>query len=94
MKEKDEYLSLYEYLGRAAGSKLGAEIKKIAVENGVSTQMKDVPHSGFEGQVLTYPNVPHSGFEGQVLTYPKSFLELTFRPPYQVEVDEKNSLGN
>jgi hypothetical protein len=79
MKEKDEYLSLYEYLGRAAGSKLGAEIKKIAVENGVSTQMKDVPHSGFEGQVLTYP---------------KSFLELTFRPPYQVEVDEKNSLGN
>lgn len=74
MKEKDEYLSLYEYLGRAAGPELGFEVKKIADQNNVPFQMKDVPHSGFKGKVITYP---------------KSFLEFTLRPPYPEVTKEK-----
>jgi hypothetical protein len=76
MKEKDEYLSLYEFLGKAAGPKLGAEVKKRADENGVAFKMKDVPHSGFNGRVITYP---------------KTFLEHAFRPPHQEELDEKDN---
>ena len=66
MREEHEYLSLYEFLGRAAGPKLGAEVKKYADQNDVPFKMKEVPHSGYKGMVLTYSKV---------------FLEFYFRHP-------------
>ena len=68
MEEEVEYLSLYEYLGRAAGSKLGKIVMAIALEEGVTFRQK---------------NVPHSGFKQRVITYPKHFLVEYFHPTHK-----------
>ena len=66
MENKNEYLSLYDYLGKAAGPKLGAEVKKYVDENNIPFSKKHITQGGYDGNVLTYP---------------KSFLELYFRQP-------------
>tara|TARA_R110000803_G_scaffold85165_3_gene151435 strand:+ start:404 stop:628 length:225 start_codon:yes stop_codon:yes gene_type:complete len=55
MEEEVEYLSLYDYLGRAAGPKLGLSVAAEAMEKGVSPKQKVVEHSGYDGKILTYP---------------------------------------
>jgi hypothetical protein len=66
MTKQDDYLSLYDYLGRASGMTLGTEVKKYADENGIPFSTKHITQGGYDGKVLTYP---------------KSFLELYFREP-------------
>jgi len=68
--KKDEYLSLYEYLGRAAGPLLGSEVKKYADMQGIPFELKRVAN----------PN-----YTGNVIVYPKPFLELYFRTPSEME---------
>tara|TARA_R110000822_G_scaffold298443_1_gene421151 strand:+ start:581 stop:829 length:249 start_codon:yes stop_codon:yes gene_type:complete len=66
MTKQDDYLSLYDYLGRAAGPSTGESVKKYADENGVPFSTKQINNGGYKGTILTYP---------------KSFLELYFREP-------------
>ena len=42
MEEEVEYLSLYDYLGKAAGGKLGKAVAAVAVEKGVSPKHRVV----------------------------------------------------
>jgi len=79
MSKEEKYLSLYDFLGRAAGPKLGAEVKKYAVEQGIPTKTKEVPHSGYTGQILTYP---------------VQFLELYFRTPIEFMGEQSENLTN
>ena len=67
-----EYLSLYDYLGKAAGEKLGFEVKQEANKQGIPTQIREISNPKFTGTVLLYP---------------KEFLEFYFREPesYQIE---------
>ena len=67
MNDKTEYLSLYDYLGKAAGGELGIQVKKYANESNIPSSQKHITQGGYDGNVLTYP---------------KSFLELYFRDPY------------
>tara|TARA_R110000868_G_scaffold28468_1_gene106716 strand:+ start:197 stop:457 length:261 start_codon:yes stop_codon:yes gene_type:complete len=55
MEKEVEYLSLYDFLGKAAGSVLGKAVSAEAVKMGVGWRHKEVPHSGYEGKVMTYP---------------------------------------
>lgn len=50
----DEYLSLYDYLGKAAGPELGQRVAKAAYDQGIEMGKRPLPNSGYE-DVLTYP---------------------------------------
>lgn len=59
-------MSLYEYLGKAAGEHLGKEVYIRALQNGVSWGKKKVSNPKYTGDVMIYP---------------KSFLDGYFNPP-------------
>lgn len=61
----EEMLSLYEYLGKAAGNKLGQAVYEKAKQQKVTVSKRDI-------QTKTY--------KGKVLLYPKSFLDSYFKP--------------
>ena len=67
-----EYLSLYEYLGKAAGSELGKQVWEAASKQGIKAQSREVSNPKFEGTILLYP---------------KDFLEFYFREPDTFEFD-------
>jgi len=56
-------LSLYDYLGRAAGADLGKEVATQAAKEKV----------GFKTKTIKNPY-----YEGEVMMYPKNFLEKYF----------------
>ena len=48
-------LSLYDYLGRAAGRKLGGEVNEAAKRRVVPYHTRQVSNPKYEGEVLLYP---------------------------------------
>jgi hypothetical protein len=69
-----EYLSLYDYLGHAAGKELGKEVATAAMEAGIRLEKREVSNPKYAGIVYLYP---------------KNFLDFYFREPasYQIEDD-------
>ena len=67
-----EYLSLYDYLGHAAGLELGKEVATAAMEAGIRLETREVDNPKYTGIVYLYP---------------KNFLDFYFREPasYQIE---------
>jgi len=59
-----EMISLYDYLGRAAGPDLGKQVATAAAKAGVKSEIREVS------------NIKYSG---PIMLYPKSFLELYFK---------------
>jgi hypothetical protein len=68
-----EYLSLYDYLGKAAGEKLGKEVASAASREGIKLETREVSNPKYTGTVLLYP---------------KEFLEFYFREPQSNLMDE------
>ena len=66
-------LSLYDYLGHAAGLKLGEEVNKAA-------QLKDIPPH--------LRQVSNPKYEGKVMLYPKWFLDEHFGNSQKEDDDE------
>ena len=69
--------SLYDYLGRAAGTKLGAFVARVAHELGHDTEERHVIQGGYDGPVNLYS---------------KKFLDWFFNEPMfkpQIEEDKK-----
>jgi hypothetical protein len=64
------YLSLYEYLGKAAGNDLGREVASAAYQAGVKTQEREISNPKYTGKVHLYP---------------KDFLEFYFREPESIQ---------
>ena len=58
-------MSLYEYLGKAAGEHLGKEVYIRALQKGVKWDKKKVSNPKYTGDVMIYP---------------KSFLDEYFNP--------------
>jgi len=73
MENKTEYLSLYDFLGKAAGEQLGLEVATEARKQGVLTQTREVSNPKFEGKVLLYP---------------KDFLEFYFKEPDSIHMED------
>jgi hypothetical protein len=59
-----EFISLYDHLGKAAGSTLGKQVAEYAALANVSTQTRHISNPGYTGYVMLYP---------------KAFLELYFK---------------
>jgi hypothetical protein len=68
-----EYLSLYDYLGRAAGNDLGKEVADAASKAGIKLQTREVSNPKYTGTVLLYP---------------RDFLELYFREPNSIHMED------
>ena len=58
-------MSLYDYLGRAAGPELGQQVAQAAT--------KKIPKVKFQTRF-----VEQGGYKGDVMLYPKSFLDEYF----------------
>ena len=59
-----EMISLYDYLGHAAGGDLGQQVAFAAAKAGVITETKHVKNPVYDGPVMLYP---------------RSFLDLYFK---------------
>ncbi len=59
-----EMISLYDYLGRAAGPDLGKQVANAAAKAGVKHSVRELNHKGWSGPVQLYP---------------RAFLDLYFK---------------
>ena len=50
-----EMVSLYDYLGRAAGPDLGKQVATAAAKAGVKHEIREVKHAGWNGPIMLYP---------------------------------------
>jgi hypothetical protein len=51
----EEYKSLYDYLGRAAGGELGKRVAEAATRDKVQIQTRQVSNPKYNGTIMTYP---------------------------------------
>jgi hypothetical protein len=58
-----EFISLYDYLGRAAGKELGKQVAEYALISRVQHKIRQVSNPKYAGPIMLYP---------------KPFLELYF----------------
>ena len=75
--KNNEMLSLYDYLGHAAGSELGRQVAYQAAKEKVSHDTRYVKNPAYEGEVYLYP---------------KSFLEKYFNKSKGYKMADKNEL--
>jgi len=72
-------LSLYDYLGKAAGEELGKEVWTAAAEANVPTQLREISNPKYTGKVTLYP---------------KDFLDFYFREPASYQIEDALSEGH
>jgi hypothetical protein len=51
-----EYLSLYDFLGKPAGSELGKKVYSHASKCGVKVMNREITSPKYKGTILTYPS--------------------------------------
>ena len=59
-----DMISLYDYLGHAAGPELGKKVASAAARAGVKHEVREVNHRGWNGPIMLYP---------------RAFLDLYFK---------------
>jgi len=64
--ENRTYLSLYDYLGKAAGEELGKKVADAASKIKLPLEVREISNPKYTGKVLLYP---------------KDFLEGFFKEP-------------
>jgi hypothetical protein len=72
-----EMVSLYDYLGRAAGPDLGKQVATAAAKAGVKSEIREVSNIKYTGPIMLYP---------------KSFLDLYFKGGLNESKDGKQML--
>ena len=53
--ENMDMISLYDYLGHAAGPDLGKKVASAAARAGVKHEIREVNHRGWNGPIMLYP---------------------------------------
>ena len=48
-------ISLYDYLGHAAGSDLGKKVAYAVSKAGIKSEIREVSHVGYKGPIMLYP---------------------------------------
>jgi hypothetical protein len=74
-----EYLSLYDYLGHAAGKELGKEVVTAATQAGIRLEKREIDNPKYTGIVYLYP---------------KNFLDFYFREPASYQIEDNLSQGH
>ena len=72
-----EKISLYDYLGHAAGADLGQQVAYAAAKAGVVTETRQVSNPVYKGPVMLYP---------------RSFLDLYFKGGFNESTNGKQLL--
>jgi hypothetical protein len=49
------YISLYDYLGQAAGKELGKQVAEVAASMGIKIQTRIISNRSYSGEVCLYP---------------------------------------
>ena len=57
-------ISLYDYLGRAAGPDLGKQVAIAASKAGIKSEIRAVSHVGYKGPIMLYPRTFLDNFFG------------------------------
>ena len=70
-------MSLYDYLGHAAGPDLGKKVAIAASKAGIKSEIREVSHIGYKGPIMLYP---------------KSFLDNFFGGGLNESTNEKQLL--
>ena len=52
---ENEMMSLYDFLGRAAGGDLGKQVAEAATKAKVGFELKEVSNPKYTGKVMMYP---------------------------------------
>lgn len=55
MENNKNMLSLYDYLGKPAGSDLGAAVWQAAKKAGIKPEQREVTTKNYSGKILVYP---------------------------------------
>jgi len=74
-----EYLSLYDYLGKAAGNELGKEVAAAASKADIKLQTREIDNPKYAGIVYLYP---------------KDFLDFYFRPVDELPGELNYNIGD
>jgi hypothetical protein len=61
----DKMMSLYDYLGKPAGSDLGKQVYLSAVRKNITVELREISNPKYTGNVMLYP---------------ESFLKEYFKP--------------
>ena len=76
-KEKNmNMISLYDYLGHAAGSDLGKQVAIAASRAGIKSEIREVKHVGYSGPIMLYPRQFLDNFFGGGLNESTSGKQL------------------
>lgn len=54
MEKTNEFLSLFDYLGAAAGGELGKAVSEASKKAGQEIKMRDVVTNKYQGKVILY----------------------------------------
>ena len=71
-----EMISLYDYLGRAAGPDLGKTVATAAAKAGIKSEIREVNHVGYRGPIMLYPRQFLDNFFGGGLNESTSGKQL------------------
>jgi len=74
--ENMNMISLYDYLGRAAGPDLGKTVATAAAKAGIKSEIREVSHVGYKGPIMLYPRTFLDNFFGGGLNESKSGKQL------------------
>jgi predicted Zn-dependent protease with MMP-like domain len=74
--ENNQMMSLYEYLGRAAGSELGKRVAEAAMMHGVAITEREVETRTYSGKILMYPRQFLDAYFNNKLPKPINVIEL------------------
>lgn len=65
-------LSLYDYLGKPAGSELGIKVNEAAKKQGVRYNFKEIDNPKYKGKIMIYPKSFLDDYFGKTTEPPKS----------------------
>ena len=74
--ENMDMISLYDYLGRAAGPDLGKTVATAAAKAGIKSEIREVSHVGYKGPIMLYPRTFLDNFFGGGLNESTSGKQL------------------
>ena len=71
-----DMISLYDYLGHAAGPELGKKVASAAARAGIKSEIREVSHVGYRGPIMLYPRTFLDNFFGGGLNESTSGKQL------------------
>lgn len=53
--KQEEFVSLYDFLGKPAGGELGKEVFEVSKRNKIPTRIREISNPKYKGKVMLYP---------------------------------------